>query len=109
MACDVVAHVQARDPQLANELWGDRRLLRKAFCRVLTEGICMICYSPADAYASDVMHLSSQFALYCNRLMDYWHNIEIVNKQLQEMKSRLQPGERIVRDSIWRFVYARIA
>ena len=36
-----------------------------------------------------------------NRLMDYWHNIEIVNKQLQEMKSRLQPGEH-VRDSILR-------
>ena len=32
-----------------------------------------------------------------NRLMDYWHNIEIVNKQLQEMKLRLQPGEHIVR------------
>lgn len=42
-----------------------KRLLRKAFCKVLTKGMCMICYSPANAYASDVMHLSSQFALYC--------------------------------------------
>ena len=25
MACDVVVHAEARIPQLANELWGDRR------------------------------------------------------------------------------------
>ena len=25
MACDVVAHIEARDPQLANALWGERR------------------------------------------------------------------------------------
>lgn len=25
MACDVVAHTEAREPHLANSLWGDRR------------------------------------------------------------------------------------
>ena len=25
MACDVVTHIEARDPQLANTLWGERR------------------------------------------------------------------------------------
>ena len=25
IACDVVAHIEARDPQLANALWGERR------------------------------------------------------------------------------------
>ena len=41
-----------------------------------------------------------------NRLMDYWHNLTIVQKQLITMEKKRKPGEVIVRDSLYRFVYA---
>ena len=41
-----------------------------------------------------------------NRLMDHWHNIAIVSKQLKHMQSKAKDGEIIVRDKLHRFVYA---
>ena len=41
-----------------------------------------------------------------NRLMDYWHNKSIVQKQLLQMKLKLQPGETVIRDRLYRFVFA---
>ena len=41
-----------------------------------------------------------------NRLMDHWHIIAIVRKQLVQIQSKLQPGETVVRDVLYRFVYA---
>ena len=40
-----------------------------------------------------------------NRLMDHWHNISIVSKQLQHMQAKAKDGEVIVRDKLHRFVY----
>ena len=50
---------------------------------------------------------NSQHYFFYNRLMDYWHNIGIVQKQLHQKQSRLLAGEVIVRDSLYQFVYAR--
>jgi len=36
-----------------------------------------------------------QHYFFYNRLMDHWHNIEIVQKQLCQMQSKLQVGEKI--------------
>lgn len=41
-----------------------------------------------------------------NRLMDYWHNRTIVDKQYTAMMARMQPGESIIRDKLHRFVYS---
>ncbi len=41
-----------------------------------------------------------------NRLMDHWHNRDIIQKQFNAMKACLRPGEVIVRDHYHRFVYA---
>ena len=41
-----------------------------------------------------------------NRLMDYWHNRNIVDKQYKAMASNMCPGETIIRDHSHRFVYA---
>lgn len=40
-----------------------------------------------------------------NRLMDYYHNKAIVQKQYQAMLSRAQYGEKVTRDYLYRFVY----
>lgn len=40
-----------------------------------------------------------------NRLMDYWHNVNIVNKQLGKMISRARCGEVVARDRLHRFIY----
>lgn len=40
-----------------------------------------------------------------NRLMDHWHNLKVVNKQLTCMKGGMKPGETIARDELHRFVY----
>ena len=40
-----------------------------------------------------------------NRLMDYWHNLDIVQKQILQLKKHEQESEVIVRDSLQRFVY----
>ena len=45
-----------------------------------------------------------QHYFFYNRLMDHWHNIEIVQKQLRQMQSKLQVGEKIILDSLYRFV-----
>ena len=42
-----------------------------------------------------------------NRLMDYFHNISIVQKQHSTLSSRAQGGEKVVRDSLYRFVYKK--
>ena len=47
-----------------------------------------------------------QHYFFYNRLIDYWHNKTIIQKQLQQMKVKLQQGEIIVRDRLHRFVYA---
>ena len=41
-----------------------------------------------------------------NRLMDYWHNKEIVARQLRNLHSKIKDGEVIVRDCLYRMVYA---
>ena len=41
-----------------------------------------------------------------NRLMDYSHNMAIVSKQYRSIHAQLQKGETIVRDSLYRLVYA---
>ena len=46
-----------------------------------------------------------QHYFFYNRLMDHWHNAEIVQKQFYQMQSKVQPGEVVVRDSLYRFVY----
>ena len=48
-----------------------------------------------------------QHYFFYNRLMDHWHNTEIVQKQFLQMQSEMEPGEVVVRDSLYRFVYAR--
>ena len=40
-----------------------------------------------------------------NRLMDHWHNVSIVSKQLQQMQAKAKNGEVIIRDNLHRFVY----
>ena len=40
-----------------------------------------------------------------NRLMDYWHNQLIVEKQFQTMLSKAKQGETVSRDYMHRFVY----
>ena len=40
-----------------------------------------------------------------NRLMDYWHNMKIVNKQLGKMACKARPGEVVARDRLHRFIY----
>ena len=40
-----------------------------------------------------------------NRLMDYFHNMEIVQKQFDAMKSKAQSDEVIVRNCLQQFVY----
>ena len=40
-----------------------------------------------------------------NRLMDHWHNLKIVRKQLAQMKTGMKPGETVERDELYRFVY----
>lgn len=47
-----------------------------------------------------------QHYFFYNRLMDYWHNKSIVQKQLLQMKAKLQQGETVIRDRLHRFVYA---
>lgn len=42
-----------------------------------------------------------------NRLMDYFHNVNIVQKQYHAMASRVQPGETVTRDYLHRFVYRK--
>ena len=42
-----------------------------------------------------------------NRLMDYWHNMDIVNKQLQLLKKNAKQDEIIKRDTLHRFVYVK--
>lgn len=55
------------------------------------------------------MQSSSQQNIYhyfCyNRLMDYWHNVNIVNKQLGKMVSKARSGEVVTRDRFYRFIY----
>ena len=41
-----------------------------------------------------------------NRLMDYWHNRCIVDKQREHLEKHAKSGERVVRDSFHRFVYS---
>ena len=43
-----------------------------------------------------------------NRLMDYWHNMNIVNKQLRTMQAQAKSGEKIIRDSLHRFVFSSV-
>ena len=43
-----------------------------------------------------------------NRLMDYWHNVRIINKQRAQMQAQAKPGEVIIRDSLHRFVYTHL-
>jgi len=40
-----------------------------------------------------------------NRLMDYWHNVDIVTTQYKEMQAKAKLGEKVVRDSLHRFIY----
>lgn len=47
-----------------------------------------------------------QHYFFYNRLMDYWHNKSIVQKQLLQMRAKHQQGETIIRDHLYRFVYA---
>ena len=42
---------------------------------------------------------------YYNRLMDYWNNLQIVNKQWLQMQRKAKPGEAIARDKFLRFCY----
>lgn len=44
-----------------------------------------------------------QHYFFYNRLMDHWHNAEIVQKQFYQMQSKLQLGGVVVRDSLYRF------
>ena len=39
-----------------------------------------------------------------NRLVDYWHNLDIVHKQYEELKKKIHPGEEISRDSLYSFI-----
>jgi len=39
-----------------------------------------------------------------NGLMDHWHNISIVSKQLKHMQNKVKDGEAFVRDKLHRFV-----
>ena len=53
---------------------------------------------------------SSQQNLYhyffYNRLMDYWNNLRIVKTQYTKLYAKLREGEVIIRDPLFRFVYA---
>lgn len=40
-----------------------------------------------------------------NRLMDYWHNKQIVDKQFKNMLSKAHKSETITRDYYHRFIY----
>ena len=40
-----------------------------------------------------------------NRMMDYWHNLAIVQKQHKHMLAGIKDGEVVVRDVLYRFVY----
>ena len=40
-----------------------------------------------------------------NRLMDHWHNLKIVQKQLAQMKTGMKAGETVARDELYHFVY----
>ena len=40
--------------------------------------------------------------------MDYFHNVNIVQKQYRAMASRVQPGETVTRDYLHRFVYRNL-
>ena len=42
-----------------------------------------------------------------NRLMDYWHNRNIVDKQYRTMLLKIHPGETVIRDHLHRFIYSR--
>lgn len=42
-----------------------------------------------------------------NRLMDYWHNMDIVNEQYRKMAAQAKSGETVVRDCLHRFIYKR--
>ena len=42
-----------------------------------------------------------------NRLMDYWHNMDIVNEQYRKMAAQAKSGETVVRDCLHRFMYKR--
>ena len=42
-----------------------------------------------------------------NRLMDYWHNRQIVDKQFRAMGAKRKPDETIIRDHLHRFIYDR--
>ena len=44
-----------------------------------------------------------------NRLMDHWHNLKMVQKQLAQMKAGMKPGETVTRDELYRFVYVHCA
>ena len=41
-----------------------------------------------------------------NRLMDYWHNIDIIEQQLKSISKLLKEGELITRDKLHRFIIA---
>ena len=53
-----------------------------------------------SSYQQNLMHYT-----FYNRLMNHWHNISIVSKQLQHMQAKAKNGEVIVRDKLHRFVY----
>ena len=40
-----------------------------------------------------------------NRLMDYWHNRSVVEKQRENLQKSAKPGETVVRDMFHRFIY----
>ena len=41
-----------------------------------------------------------------NRLMDYWHNRSVVEKQRENLQKSAKPGETVVRDMFHRFIYS---
>ena len=43
-----------------------------------------------------------------NRLMDYWHNRNIIDKQYQTMLVHAHPGETVTRDDLHHFMYINI-
>ena len=208
MACDVVAHMEVREPQLASAMWGDRRGCfevpsastppKVSYIHKSVSGLIIFTYktclhlqiihvqelksphslpTPSDValrdhtYCRQVLHPLTQMTdryivgdrfhdgprtsghkkptctfhnmrlcpevtqyqsvvsevinskiktvrlqsssqqniqhyFFYNRLMDYWHNKTIITKQLQQMKAKLQQGETVVRDRLYRFVYA---
>ena len=51
-------------------------------------------------YQSSSQQNIVHYILY-NRLMDYWHNRNIIDKQYQTMLLHAHPGETVTRDELW--------